>query len=85
MSVITYHEMNIMHIVVLSNPIITFKNSMNPNKWNLTHVRSGGVNICLTRYTFVEPPDGTFGTKEPDGSWTGMVGMVGRRVSAVTQ
>ncbi|XP_071540849.1 probable glutamate receptor [Panulirus ornatus] len=29
-------------------------------------------------YTFVEPPDGTFGTKEADGSWTGMVGMVGR-------
>ncbi|XP_071540830.1 uncharacterized protein [Panulirus ornatus] len=34
---------------------------------------------CLTRYTFVRPPDGKWGTKEADGSWTGMVGMVGRK------
>ncbi|XP_071540568.1 LOW QUALITY PROTEIN: probable glutamate receptor [Panulirus ornatus] len=29
-------------------------------------------------YTFVRPPDGMWGHKEADGSWTGMVGMVGR-------
>ncbi|XP_071540856.1 uncharacterized protein [Panulirus ornatus] len=32
-------------------------------------------------YTFVRPPDGKWGTKEADGSWSGMVGMVGRKVS----
>nr|AGJ51191.1 olfactory ionotropic receptor IR4 [Panulirus argus] len=32
-------------------------------------------------YTFVRPPDGKWGTKEADGSWTGMVGMVGRKES----
>ncbi|XP_071540829.1 LOW QUALITY PROTEIN: probable glutamate receptor [Panulirus ornatus] len=30
-------------------------------------------------YTFVRPPDGKWGTKEADGSWSGMVGMVGRK------
>ncbi|XP_045601688.1 probable glutamate receptor [Procambarus clarkii] len=30
-------------------------------------------------YTFLRPPDGSWGVKLPDGSWTGMVGMVGRK------
>ncbi|XP_071547657.1 glutamate receptor U1-like [Panulirus ornatus] len=30
-------------------------------------------------YTFVQSPDGKWGTKEADGSWSGMVGMVSRK------
>ncbi|XP_042239056.1 probable glutamate receptor [Homarus americanus] len=30
-------------------------------------------------YTIVRAPDGSFGNKLPDGTWTGMVGMVGRK------
>ncbi|XP_069943809.1 probable glutamate receptor [Cherax quadricarinatus] len=30
-------------------------------------------------YKYVNPTDGTFGSKQSDGSWTGMVGMVIRR------
>ncbi|XP_071526985.1 glutamate receptor ionotropic, delta-2-like [Panulirus ornatus] len=35
--------------------------------------------VGLFRYSFVRPPDGSWGTREADGSYTGMVGMVGRR------
>nr|XP_045601351.1 probable glutamate receptor [Procambarus clarkii] len=30
-------------------------------------------------YTFLRPPDGAWGNKQADGSWTGMVGMVYRK------
>lgn len=32
------------------------------------------------RYRYVVSPERTFGTKLPDGSWTGMMGMVVREV-----
>lgn len=32
-------------------------------------------------YTLKRPPDGAWGVKQADGSWTGMVGMVNRKVS----
>ena len=36
------------------------------------------------RYRYVVSPDGTFGTRLPDGSWTGLMGMVVREVSNTT-
>ena len=29
-------------------------------------------------YSVIEPPDGQWGARFPDGSWSGMVGMVQR-------
>ncbi|XP_071540828.1 glutamate receptor 4-like [Panulirus ornatus] len=34
---------------------------------------------CNFSYTFVRPPDGTWGTKRGNGNWSGMVGMVHRK------
>lgn len=34
----------------------------------------------MSRYRYVVSKDRTFGTKLPDGSWTGMMGMVVREV-----
>ncbi|XP_071540576.1 glutamate receptor ionotropic, delta-1-like [Panulirus ornatus] len=36
-------------------------------------------------YTILRPPDGSFGTKLANGTATGMVGMVGRKVSRMTK
>lgn len=36
------------------------------------------------RYTIKRPPDGSWGVLLEDGSWTGMVGMVNRKVSSYT-
>ncbi|XP_042858036.1 uncharacterized protein LOC122244245 [Penaeus japonicus] len=32
-------------------------------------------------YTYIRPPDGAWGAKQPDGSFSGMVGMLSRKVS----
>lgn len=32
--------------------------------------------ICFTRYSVIIPPDGAFGAELPNGTWTGMVGMI---------
>ncbi|XP_047482206.1 glutamate receptor ionotropic, delta-1-like [Penaeus chinensis] len=44
---------------------------------NLLSVMAEAMNF--TRYSFVRPPDGSWGTKREDGSWTGMVGVVTRK------
>ncbi|KAF2349443.1 Ionotropic glutamate receptor L-glutamate and glycine-binding domain [Trinorchestia longiramus] len=33
-------------------------------------------------YTVIQPPDGAWGLAQQDGSWTGMVGQVVRKVNA---
>ncbi|XP_069182975.1 glutamate receptor ionotropic, delta-2-like [Procambarus clarkii] len=40
---------------------------------NLLHTMATSLNFT---YTFVRPPDGSWGTMRPDGSWSGMVGLV---------
>ncbi|XP_053643873.2 glutamate receptor 4-like [Cherax quadricarinatus] len=52
-------------INVFSGPLVNFLNL-------LAHY----INFT---YTFSRPPDGAWGVKRPDGSWSGMVGMVGRQ------
>lgn len=37
--------------------------------------------ILWLRFRYVVSADRTFGTKLPDGSWTGLLGMVVREVS----
>ena len=39
--------------------------------------------IISHRYQIVPPPDGEWGARRQDGSWTGMVGMVRNRVSTM--
>ncbi|XP_052067296.1 glutamate receptor ionotropic, kainate glr-3-like [Mytilus californianus] len=34
------------------------------------------VNFYFTRYSVTIPPDGAFGAELPNGTWTGMVGMI---------
>lgn len=36
--------------------------------------------VISLRYVLVRPPDGAWGAKKQNGSWTGMVGMVKRKV-----
>ncbi|XP_042239055.1 probable glutamate receptor [Homarus americanus] len=42
----------------------------------LLHLLANTLNFT---YIFRRPPDGSWGAKQPDGTWTGMVGMVGRQ------
>ncbi|KAG7159495.1 probable glutamate receptor isoform X1 [Homarus americanus] len=46
----------------------------------LLHLLANTLNFT---YTFLRPPDGSWGVKLPDGAWTGMVGMVGRQEADV--
>ena len=34
------------------------------------------------RYTIHRPPDGQWGTQEPNGSWNGMIGQIVRKVGS---
>ncbi|KAG7162374.1 Glutamate receptor ionotropic, kainate 2-like 8, partial [Homarus americanus] len=42
---------------------------------NLLEILADTMNFT---YRYIRPPDGSWGVKREDGSWTGMVGMVGR-------
>ncbi|XP_071524208.1 uncharacterized protein [Panulirus ornatus] len=53
------------HIISFTGPIV-----------NLLQLIAESINFT---YTFIRPPDGSWGTKEVDGSYSGMVGMVHRK------
>ncbi|XP_071526992.1 probable glutamate receptor [Panulirus ornatus] len=64
------------HIALMSeggevSPTPSFRGPM----VNLLEILSSTLNFT---YTYIRPPDGSWGVKLEDGSWTGMVGMVGR-------
>nr|XP_053643874.1 uncharacterized protein LOC128696577 [Cherax quadricarinatus] len=43
---------------------------------NLLNLLAHSINFT---FKFSRPPDGAWGLKRPDGSWSGMIGMVGRQ------
>jgi len=45
-------------------------------------VQEGFLTVVFpSRYHMEEPPDKKFGSKNADGSWNGMIGMLVRKVS----
>lgn len=36
--------------------------------------------LCVYRYNVVTPADGSWGSEGPNGTWSGMVGQVSRKV-----
>ncbi|XP_042233709.1 uncharacterized protein LOC121873896 [Homarus americanus] len=61
-------------LVVATEEIHAQRNA-NGRKSNILEYLSQGLNFT---YKYVHPADGTFGSKQDDGSWSGMVGMVSR-------
>lgn len=41
------------------------------------------IRVARRRYQLVEPPDMQCGNRQPDGSWTGMMGQLHRNVSTL--
>nr|XP_053652045.1 glutamate receptor ionotropic, kainate 4-like [Cherax quadricarinatus] len=64
------------HIALVKDPDISSSNSLFTGPMvNLLEILASVMNFT---YTYVRPSDGSWGVKLADGSWTGMVGMVGR-------
>ncbi|KAG7153933.1 Glutamate receptor-like 67, partial [Homarus americanus] len=54
---------------------VTKKDKDGKNTDTMVDYLAQGLNFT---YKYVQPADGTFGSKQNDGSWSGMVGMVAR-------
>nr|XP_045624236.1 probable glutamate receptor [Procambarus clarkii] len=63
------------HIALVKEKSVTSATSFTGPMVNLLKIIAKSVNFT---YRYVRPPDGSWGAKLADGSWTGMVGMVGR-------
>ncbi|XP_069951462.1 probable glutamate receptor [Cherax quadricarinatus] len=63
------------HIALVKNRSLRTDPSFTGPMVNLLKILAKSMNFT---YTYVRPPDESFGAKLADGSWTGMVGMVGR-------